>query len=75
MAYRACMVRMQQSCGSKAATRLRGYEATRVGRTRIQGKEGGQETRCEGSDPRMFNPVMVDWIQTPIQIRFCGGPK
>lgn len=49
MAYRACTVRMQQSCGGKAATRLRGYEATRVGRTRIQGKEGGQETRCEGS--------------------------
>lgn len=27
------------------------------------------------SDPKVFNPVLVDCIQMPIQIRFCGGPE
>jgi hypothetical protein len=26
-------------------------------------------------DLKGFNPVLVDWIQKPIQIRFCGGPE
>lgn len=26
-------------------------------------------------DPKVFNPVLVDCIQTSIQIRFCGGPE
>ena len=25
------------------------------------------------SDPKVFNPPLVRWIQTPIEIRFCGG--
>lgn len=27
------------------------------------------------SDPKVFNPPLVGWIQTPIQIRFCGGQE
>lgn len=26
-------------------------------------------------DPKAFNPPIVGWIQTPIQIRFRGGQK
>ena len=26
-------------------------------------------------DPKVFNLVLVDYIQTSIQIRFCGGPE
>ena len=26
-------------------------------------------------DPKVLNPPLVGWIQTPIQIRFCGGQK
>ena len=27
------------------------------------------------NDPKVFNPPLVGWIQTPIQIRFCGGQE
>ena len=27
------------------------------------------------ADPKVFNPVLVDCIQTPIQMRFCGVPE
>lgn len=34
-----------------------------------------RKVKKKKSDPKVFNPPLVGWIQTPIQIRFCGGQK
>lgn len=37
-------------------------------------REGEEETMIwKMIDPKVFNPPLVGWIQTPIQIRFRGG--
>ena len=46
-----------------------------------EGRKTKKESKQKGkmdlrrSDPKVFNPPLVGWIQTPIQIRFCGGLK
>lgn len=62
--------REEEEGGKKRREAVQGADARAAG-----GNEQRRTADVTGPDPKGFNPVLVDWIQKPIQIRFCGGPE